>query len=89
LEILEQGVCREQPRFANGSLTHWLRIYDKLIKLMVHLVDEGTGLKEGSESFCGTKELKLVQVRRPLVRRGHKIGDQLDPKDLKALMDGT
>jgi len=56
---------------------------------MVHLVDEGTGLKEGSESFCGTKELKLVKVRRPLVRRGHKIGDQLDPKDLKALMDGT
>ncbi len=37
---------------------------------MVNLVGEGTGLKEGTESLCGTKELKLAQVGRPLARYG-------------------
>lgn len=44
--------------------------------MIAKLVDEGTGLKEGTESFCGTKELKLAQVGRPLARFDHEIGDQ-------------
>jgi len=61
-----------------------------LIKLIESkLVDEGTGLKEDTESICGTKELKLAQVRRPLTRYDHEIGDQQGPKDQKARVDGT
>jgi hypothetical protein len=56
---------------------------------MVHLVDEGTGSKEGSGSICGTKEQKLVRVRRPLIRNDHTIGGYQDPKDQKSLVDGT